>query len=188
MNRPIGWNVNGNFGIKLLEEFNFLLRADLDPNDIILFIDAFDVAYVGDEEQLLRRYQKFTKPIVFGAERLCSPDAELASQYPQTDSEFKFLNSGGFIGRVWALRRCMSDYKYTDSINDQLYWTRKFLSNQNLIELDYKSEIFLNCVDTDKNDHFCDGTTAYYKHAQPLLIHANGADKSYVDIYFGSSS
>lgn len=188
MNRPIGWVTGGNFGIKLLEVFNFLMRPNIDPFDIILFTDAFDVAYVGNEEELLRRFQKFKKPIVFGAEKLCSPDAELAGQYPKTDSEFKFLNSGGFIGRVWAPRRCMADYNFNDMIEDQRYWIAKFLKNQDLIELDYNLEIFLNCVETDKKDHFFDGFNAYYKHAQPLVIHANGSDKSYVDIYFGSSS
>lgn len=183
MKKPIGWRTGGNFGVKLLETFNFLLHSNLDPNDIILFSDAFDVAYVGEKQELISRFEKFTKPIVFGAEKLCSPDKNLEGSYPPSPTDFRFLNSGGFIGRVWALRRCMSDYAYSDLVEDQRFWTKKFLENLDLIELDYENRIFLNCVDVPKEEIFWDGITAYHKHSQPLVIHANGSDKSYVDIF-----
>jgi hypothetical protein len=192
VNRPIGWNISGNFGIKLKTVVDFLKNPSLDPMDVIFFSDAYDVAYVGSQAAVLAAFATFTKPVVFGAEKLCSPDATLANRYPpisgstaECGGEFRFLNSGGYIGRVWALRQLMADYVYVDSINDQAYWTAKFLDNQDLIELDYTNKIFLNCVDLDKKEIIWDGARVYYREAMPLLIHANGVDKSYIDPMIG---
>ena len=188
--RPIGWNISGNFGIKLKTVVEFLKNPSLDPMDVIFFSDAYDVAYVGSRAAVLAAFATFTKPVVFGAERLCSPDPTLADRYPPAggDGEFRFLNSGGYIGRVWAIRQLMSDYVYVDSINDQAYWTAKFLGNQDLMELDYTNKIFLNCVDLDKKEIIWDGSRVYYRYAMPLLIHANGVDKSYIDPILGLDS
>ena len=188
VNIPIGWNTSGNFGIKLKAVVEFLKNPSLDPMDIVFFSDAYDVAYVGTREAVMAAFATFTKPVVFGAEKLCSPDAMLASRYPVAGGEFRFLNSGGYIGRVWALRQLMTDYVYVDSINDQAYWTMKFLSNQDLMELDYTNKIFLNCVDLDKKEIIWDGVRVYYRDAMPLLIHANGVDKSYIDPMLGLDS
>jgi hypothetical protein len=79
----------------------------------------------------------------------------------------------------------MSDYVYVDIIEDQVYWTDKFLNNQDLIELDYDNKLFLNCVNVDKNEIIWDGTRVYYKDAMPLVIHANGSDKTYVNPIIG---
>lgn len=186
-NKTIGWATGGNFGIKLREMVIFLKNQWLDPMDIILFTDAYDVAYVGTEALVVEAFSQFSKPVVFGAEKLCSPDASLADRYPPLEAgrEFRYLNSGGYIGRVWALRKLMSDYVYVDIIEDQAYWIDKFLNNQDLIELDYANKLFLNCVNVDKKEIIWDGARVYYSDAMPLVIHANGSDKSYINPLIG---
>jgi hypothetical protein len=181
-NRRIGWEGNQNFGVKLREVADFVNRPDLDENDIVLFTDAYDVAYLGTKEQVIRRYLTFIRPIIFGAERCCNPDPHLASQYPNEELEFPFLNSGLFIGRVWALRKCLANYEYNDLHDDQRYWTDQFLNkHRNLIGLDYENLLFLNTVDIDmrfysqnKNRH------VIYKYRNPLFVHVNGPDKGLI--------
>jgi hypothetical protein len=184
-NRIIGWRTGGNFGIKLRELYTFINNPDLSDSDIILFSDAYDVAILGSQEEIKRRFLTFQKPIVFGAEKNCHPDAHLASKYDSPSGvEFPYLNSGLFIGRISALKICMAEYKYVDNINDQAFWTTMYLNNRDLIELDYYAKIFLNCIFVQKNDIDYNNTTKVLTYSKtqtnPLMIHANGPDKSYL--------
>jgi hypothetical protein len=185
-NRLIGWEGSSNFGIKLREVAEFLKTPHLDPDDVVLFTDAYDVVYCGNQEEILERYLSFSKPIVFGAERLCQPDVQLAERYPELNTEFPFLNSGMFIGRVGALRKCMAGYVYIDKVEDQRYWTEKFLfSNPDLIELDYENQLFLNTVSIDMRWFMVDKSSGHsfiiYRSATPMFVHINGPDKSLID-------
>ena len=184
--RFIGWEGTGNFGVKLREVSDFLKRPELDPLDIVLFTDAYDVVYCGDRNELLRRYLLFTKPIVFGSENMCQPDEHLRTQYPNLNTEFPFLNSGMFIGRVWALRKCMENYEYVDAVEDQRFWTDKFLnSHKDLIELDYDNLLFLNTVNINLNEFLFEKYGAFtiimYRTANPMFVHINGPDKRLIN-------
>jgi hypothetical protein len=185
-NRWIGWEGNGNFGVKLREVFDFLKRPELNPDDIILFTDAYDVVYCGNRPEIIKRYLEFSKPIIFGCEKLCQPDMFLAERYNNRDKEFPYLNSGMFIGRVWALRQCMEGYQYIDKVEDQRYWTDKFLNtNSDIIELDYDNKLFLNTVEMNMSwvlidrDEF--GTMFLYKDKNPMFVHVNGPDKQFIN-------
>jgi len=184
-NRTIGWEGYQNFGVKLREVSDFLKNPDLNPDDIILFTDAYDVVYCGTQKEIIEEYQKFNKPIIFGAEKQCNPDPSRASQYKFTNTEFPYLNSGMFIGKVWALRKCIQDYKYNDRDDDQRFWTTQFFENPDLIELDYNNRIFLNTVNMDdrffyldKEDYIC-----IYRSSNPMFVHVNGPDKTPLNSY-----
>lgn len=182
-NRLIGWEGHQNFGVKLRELYNYVNRPTLDPNDIVLFTDAYDVAYLGNQKEILRRYKMFSKPIIFGAERSCHPDPIKAKDYKFLDIEFPFLNSGMIIGRVSALRQCMKGYQYDDRHDDQRFWTTVFFENQDLIELDYENLLFLNAADIDLEDFEWNKKTLWYKRRNPLFVHINGPDKSMIEIF-----
>ena len=176
-NRSIGWNAAGNFGVKLKEVRDFVLRSDVLDNDIILFTDAYDVLYFGDQKEIVRRYLEFDTPIVFGCETTCNPVPSYAKYYKYTDCEFPYLNSGLFIGKAWALRQYISQYQYNDKDDDQAFWTARFLES-NHFALDYKNSIFLNTygIDLSLVKRTEDGYE--YKGAKPIFIHVNGPDKT----------
>lgn len=185
-NRSIGQDLpNGSrrLGIKLRELHKFIIKSSLNPDDIVLFTDAYDVYYSGDKSTIIERFKQMDKPIVFGAEKCCYPDSSKASLYPFTTSEFQFLNSGLFIGRVSAFRECMINYVFDDDVNDQLWWTDTFLKNQHLIQLDYTNQLFLNCVWLDKSDLLIteDKVVLRYNNSTPQLIHGNGPSKPLID-------
>jgi hypothetical protein len=182
-NRLIGWESHQNFGVKLRELYNYVNRPTLDLNDIVLFTDAYDVAYLGDQKEVLRRYKMFSKPIVFGAERSCHPDPERAKDYKFLDTEFPFLNSGMIIGKVGALRQCMTGYQYDDRHDDQRFWTTVFFENPGLIELDHENLLFLNAADMDMEDFDWNKKTVWYKRRNPLFVHINGPDKTMIEIF-----
>jgi hypothetical protein len=179
--RYIGWQSSGNFGIKLREVQTFLQRSELDENDIVLFTDAYDVLYYGDRYEILRRYLEFNVPIVFGSEMYCNPVPSYAEKYPFRDAAFPYLNSGLFIGRVGALRACMKDYMYEDKHDDQLFWTQVYLSNPNLISLDYHHSLFFNTAGTKETDVLLQDGKCYFYGADPLFVHVNGPDKGELD-------
>ncbi len=187
-NRDIGWRSGKrNFGVKLRELHQFLQRPELKPSDIVLFTDAYDVAMIGCQQEIKRRYQTlFTKPIVFGAETNCHPDPKLAEQYGMnlSGTMFPYLNSGLGIGRVWALRQCMTGYVYQDQESDQHFWTKQFLKRRDLIELDHGARLFLNTHGADQKDIVWESAirrvTFLPTQTHPLMVHANGTDRSYL--------
>ena len=70
-----------------------------------------------------------TGKVVFGAEQVCAPDISLANRFPLDDSEYKFLNSGNFIGEVGELKKITAE-EIADTDNDQLYYQKKFLAGK----------------------------------------------------------
>jgi hypothetical protein len=128
---------------KVLYKYLKTLKRD----EIILCTDAYDVAFVSTENEILQKYNAFGKPIVFASETNCFPDATLAAKYPLSQSAFKYLNGGGFIGRVGYIMDFILEVLVTPSIkrfswSNQVYWTEQFLRNQDKIGLDTNCEIF----------------------------------------------
>lgn len=178
--RQIGWEGSQNFGLKLKTVSDFVNRHPMYPHDIVLFTDAYDVACCGSLSELLKRFKTFHKPIVFGAETFCNPDPQMAAKYKNThDYEFPYLNSGFFIGYVWALQYCISAYEYNDGDDDQRYWTKQYLENNDLIELDYFNRMVLNTAGMDASGfaYKKEENRATYKSRNPLFVHINGPDK-----------
>ena len=177
-NRNIGWNDRANFGVKLREVYNYIWNVDLDPDDIILFTDAYDVIYCGNHQEIIKRYLTLDSPIVFGAETMCNPDPNREHEYKNRHLQFPYLNSGLYIGRLWALRECMIGYSYNDADDDQRYWTNYLFKRPDLIKLDYYNSLFLNTAGIDIKEIHWDGNKAKYQDKPPLFVHVNGPDKS----------
>lgn len=175
--RLIGWNAKGNFGVKLKEVKSYIDNDKLDNEDIILFTDAYDVIYTGNQEIIMERYLNMNKSIIFGSETECNPDPERKKDYTKKNEDFPYLNSGMYIGKVWAIRECMKEYIYNDKDDDQRYWTNKFFERPDLITLDYKNELFLNTYGIEIEDVRWNRKDAYYNLKNPQFIHVNGPDK-----------
>jgi hypothetical protein len=151
-----------------------LLKAELqnlNDDDIVGFVDGFDVVFFTGEEEILDKFKELTTKqvnteslplikcpscsavdpnteclvddpegetlvvevstgkVVFGAEQVCAPDISLANRFPVDDSEYRFLNSGNFIGKVGELKK-ITAAEIADTDNDQLYYQKKFLAGK----------------------------------------------------------
>ena len=179
-NRVIGWESKQNFGVKLREVSDFLKNPNLNKNDIILFTDAYDIAYFGNKTDIIKRFKEFERPIIFGCEKYCFPDPNLKTSYFIKNTEFPYLNSGMFIGYVEDLRKCIGNYSYNDEDDDQRFWTKAFFENQRIIGLDYNNDLFLNMHDINMEQFSFENDTVFYKNRNPLFIHVNGPDKSMI--------
>lgn len=172
-----------------------LLKEELekhkdDKDKIIMFTDAYDVVFNGDEEQILARFREFDARVLFSAEGFCWPDSSLASQYPEVERGKRYLNSGLFMGYAPELYQIVTDSKIANDDDDQLYYTKIFLDKakrkQLNIKLDHKAEIFqnLNGALTDVELRFIGKETHLQNTAYntlPLVIHANGPTKLFLN-------
>jgi GR25 family glycosyltransferase involved in LPS biosynthesis len=111
-------------------------------DDIVVFTDAYDVFYADNLDTILERYEDFGKQIVFSGELYCYPDSSLAEQFPAAPTEFKYINSGTYVGRVSELKKLFNNYEIADDDDDQLYVHKCFLTGFFDIAIDYECYIF----------------------------------------------
>lgn len=170
-----------------------LLKEELDKyskqelkKTLILFSDSYDVIICGSPECVINKFKKFKLPIIFSAEKYCWPDKSLKLCYDTKNnviSEYKYLNSGGFIG--WAKDIYKLLIKVENDFDDQLFYTYKYLEKNNIL-LDNCCQIFqtLNGVGQDLEINY---KTSKIKNkvfnTEPIFIHGNGpiATKLYLN-------
>lgn len=83
MKRPGGgWKVN------LLK--SALRQYKTDEEKIVLFTDAYDVIFLGQLGEIVRRFKGTGARVLFGAEPYCWPNVELAPQYPEVSKGLRY--------------------------------------------------------------------------------------------------
>ena len=181
-------NPGGGQKINLLKEY---LNRDeeLNDDDLVLFVDGYDVMFTGPIEFFLERYKEFDCKVLFAAERSCWPDEGLASSYPEVEWPYKYLNSGTFIGTASELKRITEEH-IEDTADDQLYYAKKFLSNEYDMKLDYRCKIFQTTEgcwndmkyvieNKDAGLGLGDMTNTLFQ-TKPCVVHGNGSPKAKV--------
>ncbi|WP_306029431.1 glycosyltransferase domain-containing protein [Stappia sp. MMSF_3263] len=130
-----------------------VLRAHLSglPGDeIVVYTDGYDVALIRDPAELVARYRAFASPIVISTEPGFTwklPGRFAASRrYPKGTGRsgmYRYLNSGGYIGKAGALATMLAGLDYASGIDcDQTLLNKWFLENPGRVALDYDQEIF----------------------------------------------
>ena len=181
------------------QKINLLLEAlsTLDDNQLVLVTDSYDVIMSANATQIIEKYKKFDKPVIFASESSCWPDRHKANLFPKISNRKNlYLNSGGFIGDVKNIRKIISSVP--SNSDDQRWYTDIFLGTNNTnnssngitgpaeisqtilntnIALDYNCEIFqcLNDAETELEINFSK-SLIYNKitNTHPCQIHGNG--------------
>lgn len=148
--KNLGTNVNwagtdmqgpgGGHKINLVKEH----LATLPENDVVLFVDAYDVFFTKDLQEIVKRWMDASVEILFAAEAECWPQESMASKHPEPNAfKYKYLNSGTYIGRVGALKEFFAE-QINDDDDDQLYMQRIWLNDTTAhsVGLDYEQYIF----------------------------------------------
>ncbi|RKP02503.1 hypothetical protein CXG81DRAFT_24876 [Caulochytrium protostelioides] len=101
--------------------------ATMPDDDIVIFSDADDVLLIPgwNATRFINRFKALASPVVFMAEKVCWPLNHLESVYPRPSSEtpYRYLNGGGYIGYVWALRALIQRGYEVDCMDDQKMFT-----------------------------------------------------------------
>eukprot|EP00971_Amphidinium_carterae_P328480 6460391-Amphidinium_carterae.1 len=120
------------------------------PDDVVLFVDAFDIIFQGTPEDILtvflRIEEREQKSLVYSTDPFCS--SPRVGEYPATQSPWKFLNCGIYIGRSSVLRVLYQEPVPTklldkDGKPDRLqnWHTNYFLDHQDRVALDTECEL-----------------------------------------------
>ena len=156
----------------------------LNDNDIVCFIDAYDVLCNGSHEELLLKFKQYNCHILFGAEIGCFPEF-YRNDYPSTNNltTYDYLNSGGYIGYVHALRKIFSWKSIPEILRtcenggDQSYFTEFYIEyNSSNIKLDSECSIF-QCMHLVNWNEFNIYNGYIYNtilKQKPCFIHFNG--------------
>lgn len=144
----------------------------MDEDDIVCFVDAYDVLVFSDAEEIVRKFRASGKSILLSSELNCYPpenrdrydlieyftfEQDEAAGTWGTDktrcftTNYKYLNSGGYVGYAGAIKR-MFQWKTVDEIRemclhggDQNFFTQYYLEYalmETNIGLDSRQEIF----------------------------------------------
>ena len=117
--------------------------------DIVCFVDAYDVLCMSNETEILEKFFSYNCDIVLSSEVNCYP-GENQSAYDQIPSitEYKYVNSGGYIGYARALRN-MFAWKTDQEIEsictlggDQHFFTQYYLHHYD----DMSPNVSLQCM------------------------------------------
>jgi hypothetical protein len=180
----------------------------LEDQDIVCFLDAYDVLAMSTVDEILYKFSESGNDILMSSELNCYP-SENEEKYALVEyrlfekeheigiwntpaskkirSNYKYMNSGGYIGYVHALKR-MFQWKTEEDIRniinlggDQNFFTQYYLEFANSdndvnIGLDWKQNIFQSLYKVDLKD-FCFFDGRLYNHClktYPCFVHFNG--------------
>lgn len=161
------------FGTKLIEVYNFFYK---NPNvKEVIFVDAYDVLVLSDPEEVIEKIKDKTKMLV-STEKGCWPDASLVSDYPKTDSEWKYINSGTYYAPKNLFMDLIEKHPPLCSDDDQLWMSKVFLSNRDKFVLDYDCDVFQchSFVAEDDYEYKDNRVFNLKTKSKPSIIHFNG--------------
>ncbi|KAK9803633.1 hypothetical protein WJX72_007058 [[Myrmecia] bisecta] len=154
----------GGFRTKFILMLDFLRTVH--PDDVVLFVDAFDTLFLECDRGLLETYLALGHDIIFNAETNCWPEQWKAPFFPEHPGPWRaphiqhrprFLNSGVYMGRVRALlhyytKDFVANGQWENpGLDDQRWWVDLFLAqqmhpekarNEPSIAIDYAGDLF----------------------------------------------
>ena len=154
--KVLGWGQgktwNGN-----ITKFKYLIDYlnKLDPNEIIVIVDAFDVMLLSRKDEIEKKFRESGKKFICGAEKI--PDF-VKSFYEErfhknnfkiikTLWNYDYLCSGTIISYAGYAKKifekCWREYKNEES--DQVALTQIYHTTD-LINIDWKNELFYTCT------------------------------------------
>jgi hypothetical protein len=129
------------FGTKIIETYNWLKQFKEDYTHFI-FLDGHDTFMLSNIKEIEEKYTKMDSPsMFFSCERACWPDSVKELLYPDTISDWKYLNSGQYMANIDKFIEIVEKNKPSYDIDDQRFFTSLFLEGFE-ITLDYFCEIF----------------------------------------------
>jgi len=172
------------FDFKMKEFYKIL--ANYDENEVILYLDSFDVFPLAGPDEVYEKYKSFNADILFSYEKNCWPNVlNIDRFYPKKD----YINCGIYMGVNSKIRKIM-DYSFAfDTIQfycDQHAWSllTRLIRDGIKVEVDLKSNIALSLNDRDISGYGIveDRLMNFNDNTKPCFIHGNNNSfKTYID-------
>lgn len=156
------------FGTKIIETYNYVKY--LDNYTHFIFVDAYDVIFLGDPEPLI----KYQDHVIISCEKACWPDATLESKY--TDGGiWKYPNSGSYFAPIDLFIKIFDENPIEFKDDDQLWFHKVILRNDYKILRDTNCTIFQSIAFEEEGDFEYEGSFKNKKKdSYPVVIHGNG--------------
>lgn len=133
-------------GNRVKDELLRSYLAGVDDEEIVLFTDGYDTLMLAGEDEILEKFERAGTDLLVSAETYCFPWEELAGQYPVTDSPYRYLNSGGMIGRAGFIKELLDREVVIPSDkfewSNQYVWAIRYLQDTTQMKLDTQCEVF----------------------------------------------
>ena len=134
----------------------------LNPNDIVIFIDAFDVLCVDSKENVLRKFLDMNTGILLGRDQTNIRKSMLTDIRKKEFGLCKgyVINSGAYMGYVKYMKMLFDSIDTSNpKLDDQILLINFCNKNKDFIDkyvkIDTKGDIFFNCG--------CDSTSSLIK-------------------------
>lgn len=159
----------------------------LDPNDVVCFIDGYDVICVRDLNEItdvfLQLKKKNNCKIVIAENNIIINNLYNVVLYITVKTSFdkcknKLINAGSYIGHVKDILYILEQvYTGDNTLDDQKILVQYCKSNPNDIYIDLKNELFLTIDRPFDSIHpylTVKNNKIYYNNNRPFFIHGNG--------------
>ena len=176
------------FENKLLKDFNqedyyvvryvvsFIEENILGKYDYFILLDATDIGYVGDIQNIPNIMEEYKCNILFGAERNLWPNTDYSHLHEnkKIPTPYKFLNAGAFCAKPDSFVLHVKEILERGLVGlcDQGNWQIEYLLNSD-IELDYNNKLVLNSY-LAKDDLIIGDDGIKFKTNTPIFVHDNG--------------
>jgi hypothetical protein len=164
----------------------------LDPNDVVCFIDGYDVICVRDLNEMtdvfLQLKKKNNCKIVVAENKIIINNLFNIYNFIKVKIIFdkcknKLLNAGTYIGHVKDILHILEQiYTGDNTLDDQKILVQYCKSNPNDIYIDFNNELFLTIDRPFDSVHqylTVKNNKIYHKNNRPFFIHGNG--NTYLD-------
>ena len=159
----------------------------LDPNDVVCFIDGYDVICVRNLNEItdvfLQLKKKNNCKIVIAENNIIINNLYNVVLYITVKTSFdkcknKLINAGSYIGQVKDILYVLEQvYTGDNTLDDQKILVKYCKSNPNDIYIDLKNELFLTIDRPFDSIHpylTVKNNKIYYNNNRPFFIHGNG--------------
>lgn len=172
-----------------------LLKECLDTNPFddryMIFCDSFDLVFQQDPN-LCTQFLRVPTNAIFNAERALFPfNEEVEQGHPQSETSYRFLNSGFIVGQTETFRKALElmnadkvpdDHQLPDGTwinpNDQFLWQGLFVAHRKSLglALDTRAELCMTLANTLPEELDFDGELISSREtgSTPIAIHVNG--------------
>ena len=144
----------------------------------ILYTDAFDTIAFANQHEVIQKFITVFEgfKMLISGEKNCYPHPERASDYPYSDSPFRFVNGGGWLVEIEYFKELCKKENLNSDSHDQVWLMDAYLKNQSDIMVDTHCEIFQTIAFSNIEEWQKEGERFrnIKENSLPIFYHGNG--------------
>jgi hypothetical protein len=155
----------------------------IDPNELVIFIDAYDIIVLRPLDDIEEYYndiiKKTNNKIIIGYDKSKNIFYEQFMKFYFGSYNGFRINAGSYLGKASDILEILNKLKFNDDDDDQKLFTSYFNKNPDDIYIDINNIFFListnklNNILNDKNIKIKNNELTYKK-SKPFFIHGSG--------------